>query len=135
MPLKNSEGETRPAVMQSICSSKEEKGRLPYLPVLLVKVKSGNKTLTTYALLDTGSQQTFCSLKLADSLGAGSPECSMDIKTMSQDNNSTVVKGKIVDILLQAYYSKTQISLSKVFEVKTLPVEKCSVMKPSMLNS
>ena len=44
MPLKDSEGETRPAVLQSICSSKEEKGRLPYLPVLSVKVKSGNKT-------------------------------------------------------------------------------------------
>ena len=54
MPLKNSEGETRPAVLQSICSSKEEKGRLPYLPVLPVKMKSGNKIITTYALLDTG---------------------------------------------------------------------------------
>ena len=29
MPLKDSEGETRPAVLQSICSSKEEKGKLP----------------------------------------------------------------------------------------------------------
>ena len=135
MPLKDSEGETRPAVLHSICSCKEEKGRLPYLPVLPVKVKSGNKTLTTYALLDTGSQQTFCSSKLADSLGTSGPECSMEIKTMSQENKSTVVKGKIVDILLQAYDSETQISLSKVFVVKTLPVEKCSVMEPSMLNS
>ena len=82
--------------------------------------------LTTCALLDTGSQQTFCSLKLADSLGSGCPECSMEIKTMSQDNKSTVV---------QAYDSETQISLNKVFVVKTLPVEKCSVMEPSMLNS
>ena len=135
MPLKDSEGETRPAVLHSICSCKEEKGRLPYLPVLPVKVKSGNKTLTTYALLDSGSQQTFCSSKLADSLGTSGPECSMEIKTMSQENKSTVVKGKIVDILLQAYDSETQISLSKVFVVKTLPVEKCSVMEPSMLNS
>ena len=96
MPLKNSEGETRPAVLQSIWSSKEEKGILPYLPVLPVKVKSGNKIITTYALLDTGSQQTFCSLKLADSLGVGGPECSMEIKTMSQDNKSTVVKEKLL---------------------------------------
>ena len=92
-----------------------------------MKVKSGNKTLTTYALLDTGSQQTFCSLKSADSLGAGGQECSMEIKTMSQDNKSTAVKGKVVDILLEAYDSETQISLSKVFVVKTLPVEKCQL--------
>ena len=96
MPLKNSEGETRPTVLQSICSSKEEKGRLPYLPVLPMKVKSGSKTLTTYTLLDTGSQQTFCLLKLADSLGAGGPECSMEIKTMSQNNKSTVVREKLL---------------------------------------
>ena len=100
-----------------------------------MKVKSGNKILTTYALLDTESQKTFCSLKLADSLGVGGAECSMEIKTMSQDNKSTVDEEKIVDILLQAYDSETQISLSKVFVVKTLPVEKCSVMGPSLLNS
>ena len=61
-----------------------------------MKVKSGNKTLTTHALLDTGSQQTFCLLILADSLGAGGPECLIEIKTMSQDNESTVVKEKLL---------------------------------------
>ena len=35
---------------------------------------------------------------------------------------------------MQAYDSKTQISVNKVSVVKTLPVKKCSVMKPSMLN-
>ena len=59
----------------------------------------------------------------------------MEIKTISQDNKSTVAKGKTVHILLQAYDSETQISLSKVFVVKTLSAEKCSVMELSMLNS
>ena len=57
------------------------------------------------------------------------------VQNGNQDDESTVAKGKIVDLLLQAYDSETQISLSKEFVVKTLPVEKCSVMESSMLNS
>ena len=115
-PLKNSEKEMQPAVLQSTCSSKEEK-RLSYLLVLQVKVKSGNKTLTTFVLLDTGSQHTYCSLKLADLLGFGGPECSMEMKTMCQVNKTRVCKGKIVYLILQAYDSETEINIRKVFVI------------------
>ena len=40
---------------------------------VLVKLKWKKKKIFTYALLDTGSQRSFCDQKLAEALGADRP--------------------------------------------------------------
>ena len=57
----NTENETVTTTVHSIDSIKK-----PILPLLPVKVRRGSVIFTTQALLDTGSQQTFCTHKLAD---------------------------------------------------------------------
>ena len=71
-------------VLHSRCSqSSKEKKRLSLLPILPIRVSYGDKSETTYALLDTGSQQSFCMSKLAETLEAVGRKATMKLKTMN----------------------------------------------------
>ena len=49
----------------------------PHFMTLPVKVKHGKKFVHTYAMLDSGSQRTFCDRRLAERLGVKGPKHSL----------------------------------------------------------
>ena len=115
----NTENETVTTAIHSIDSIKK-----PMLPLLPVKVRRGSVTVTTQALLDTGSQQTFCTHKLADQLKAPGVERSLHIKTMSNDGAPALLSGKVVSFYVSSLNGGPEIELSRVLAVKQLPVAK-----------
>ena len=68
----------------------------PYFMTVPVKVCYQNNTTMTYALLDTGSQRTFCDQSLASKLGAKGPETLLPIQTLSSGIESKMVCGSLV---------------------------------------
>ena len=86
-------------ILHSRCSqSTKEKKRLPLLPILPIKVSYGEKSESTYALLDTESQQAFCTSKLAGTLGAVGRKATMKLKTMNQSDKLNAAEGDLVDL-------------------------------------
>ena len=59
------------------------KDKRPYLMTVPVRVKSGSKEVLTYALLDSGSERSFCVRDLTRKVGARGPRCRLPIKTLS----------------------------------------------------
>ena len=55
------------------------------LPIVPVKAKGqGKKTfITTYALLDNGSNATFCTNNLLKQLGVGGRKCNISVATVN----------------------------------------------------
>ena len=63
-----------------------QQNSLPCLPILPVKARDGLLHYTTCALLDSSSQQISCTNDLAKHLGEQGEMRSLQIKTMSQNN-------------------------------------------------
>ena len=81
----------------NLCDLSQEesksKNNLPLLATLSVKVSSNSRKFCTYALLDSGSQQTFCNRKLADKLNLKCPNHVMRLRAMSQTGEQAALKG------------------------------------------
>ena len=61
-----------------VCAAIETDGsevcaKRPYFMTVPVKVRCGGNEVSTYTLLDAGSQRSFCDLRLARSIGTESP--------------------------------------------------------------
>ena len=98
---------------------------LPLLPILPVEVICGEHRRETYALLDTGSQQTFCSTSLLLALEAGGRDCDLQIRTMGAPKSGNCISGKLVDLRVRALGGGQAIDLDNVISVDRMPVEKC----------
>ena len=121
-------------VLHSRCSqSSKEKKRLPLLPILPIRESYGDKSETTYALLDTGSQQSFCTSKLAEMLEAVGRKATMKLKTMNQSDKLKAVEGDLVDLRACSLDNGPEINLHQVFSVEKLPIETCTVFSSSDL--
>ena len=57
---------------------------------------NGNKEVRTYALLDSGSQRTFCVKKLARELGVKGMKTSVPICTLTSDSQFVDTAGELV---------------------------------------
>ena len=57
----------------------------PYLMTVPVRVKSGIKEVLTYALLDSGSERSFCMQDSARKVGARGPKYRLPIKALSSE--------------------------------------------------
>lgn len=64
---------------------------LPIVPVL-VKSTDGRRQVKAYALLDSGSTDTFCSLELADELQVGGQFATIQVSTVDQVKRAVKVK-------------------------------------------
>ena len=99
-----------------------DKKTLPQLPVLPVKVRNGRSVQVTHALLDSGSQQTFCTNKLADRLKAEGRTRTLQIKTMCAEENASLISGKVMNLFVTGLDESRELHLTRVLAVDSLPV-------------
>ena len=98
---------------------------LPLLPILPVEVICGEHRRETYAVLDSGSQQTFCSTSLLLALAAGGRDCDLQIRTMGAHEPGNCISGKLIDLRVRALDGGQAIDLYNVMSVNCMPIERC----------
>ena len=97
---------------------------LPIVPVR-VKAKGSNRTTVTYAFLDSGSNTTFCSNKLVETLGIEGEKTRLSLTTLSKQNCITSCNLFTLEVfdLDENYF----VELPSVFSVPSLLVSKDSI--------
>ena len=74
----------RPETLEIVCSAMEEGySKRPYFITVLVRVSYCSRELLTYAMLNTGSQRTFCGAALAKKLRANGLRRSVRMRILS----------------------------------------------------
>ena len=92
-----------------------------YMPTVPVVI---NDTLETFALLDTGSNASFCSRNLMNSLKLQGSNTSYQLKTLHGSNTHC---SEIVDIQVLSRNGTASLKMNNVFVVDKIPVDGCSV--------
>ena len=115
MPENSSANSEQSVVANSVNLSDDI--HLPVVPVIV------NGSCETYALLDSGSTNSFCSQNLVDELGIKGAVVKYSLNTLSHANESK--QSKVVSLNLNSQDGTESLSLSNVFVVDSIPV-RCS---------
>ena len=133
------EGQGEPANSTSVetdavatCSSigagaGSSKVALPIVPVL-VGATSGNDAVATYALLDSGSTNTFCSAALLQQLGISGVKARLSLTTL--DRTDSVVETERVNLKVSDVDRNNFICLHSVYVRSVLPVHLGNLAQP-----
>ena len=87
------------------------------MPIVPVTV---NGIYKTYALLDTGSSDSFCSRKLSDSLHLEGPTTTYSLSTL---NTMEQVKSQLVRIKVTSQHNTTTVNMDNVRVVDSIPMQ------------
>ena len=103
------------------------KGSITGLAVVPVKVKAKgrDKTIETYAFLDTGSNTTFCTERLMQQLGLEGKKSRLSLTTLETTNALT--ECSIVNLEALDLNEEHMVELPKVFSRPSLPISRDSV--------
>jgi len=130
------QGQSERSDSEKVCSSlqnmnkEETKSSLPLLATVPVRVSCGEREILTYALLDSGSQQTFCTQRLVDELRLEGVDHIMHLCAISQAGGATSVKGKLVSLSVSSLKNNdVALDLSQVMTLDKLPMHTCQVPK------
>ena len=108
----------------TLCGSTRSKSKNGlYFMTIPVKVSCGSTMVTTYALLDSGSQRTFCEINLAQKLGAIGPKEVLSIQTLTSGNGSTVVEGMLISLSVESLLNEEIVNLNGVLTVDRIPLK------------
>ncbi len=102
------------------------------LPIVPVCVKGNDESdvgIQTYALLDPGSTNSFCSEELASALNVQGSETLLSLNTLT-DKNSTA-RTKMVSLSMTDLGGRQPVLLSKVFVLPHMSVLDESIVSPS----
>ena len=91
-----------------------------YLDIVPVKIVAGDTTVHTYALLDSGSDRTFCERRLVDELSLRASPVKLAVQTMTPGNPhvlNTVVVSFNLSSLSNSYSTKLEVVI-----VDSIPV-------------
>ena len=113
----------RCAINPNLCESNplEKIVQRYYYMIFPVKVKYGNKIATTNAILDSGSDRTYCKKQLAIQLGAiGSYEV-LHVQTASLDS-PTKLTGMLISLSVTSLASEKEVKLNDVLTKDTIPL-------------
>ena len=91
-----------------------------YLRILPVKVSAGNKTVSTLAMMDDGSQTTLCTSSLLKRLQAKTKPCSVDIVTIMGQSNT--IQSKQADLTIKSMDGRSAFDIKEVRALDTLPI-------------
>ena len=91
-----------------------------YLRILPVKVSAGNKTVSTLAMMDDGSQTTLCTSSLLKRLQAKTKPCSVDIITIMGQSNK--ISSKQADLTIKSMDGSSTFDVREVRALDTLPI-------------
>ena len=92
-----------------------------YLDIVPVKVKSDTGFILTYALLDSGSDRTFCEHHLAEELKLSNVQIKLAVQTL-MSGISCVLNTKTVNLFLSSLNNNYAMDLSEVVVVDSIPV-------------
>ncbi|XP_030844258.1 uncharacterized protein LOC105444708 [Strongylocentrotus purpuratus] len=95
------------------------------LRVLPVKVRHGAKEVTTWALLDEGSDTSLCEKRLAEELGIVGVNKEFRLTTINGVN--TPRKGMEVSMTIQGLQEDTKIDVDRMWTVDVLPISSRSI--------
>ena len=90
-----------------------------------VKIRCGEKEVTSYALLDSGSQRTFLQESLAKRLNVRGEKQSVSIRTFSSRSNEEVIDSQAVTIKVAGLHEHENrgVELKDVLTVPRLPMK------------
>jgi len=94
------------------------------LPIVAVTVKGSEMqtSLRTAALLDPGSNKSFCSVELTKKLGLSGEPVNLSLSTMSENSNPEAVEVSLeVTAATGAKRSRRAVMLPKVYALETFP--------------
>ena len=91
-----------------------------YLRILPVKVSAGNKTVSTLAMMDDGSQTTLCTSSLLKRLKAKTTPCSVDLVTIMGQSN--MIQSKQADLTIKSMDGGSSFDVREVRALDTLPI-------------
>ena len=100
-------------------SAKPMKTALPIVPVK-VKDSNGNFTISTYALLDSGSTNSFCSENLIDRLSLKKKMTKLVLTTLEKAKSESTCK--VVSFEVMGINSEESVNLPYVISKPKLPV-------------
>ena len=109
---------TVPKEMAKSCASVQSCVDKVALPIVSVVVKGENTEVRTHALLDPGSNRTFCSKALVNDLGLYGPARQLSLKTLNEGEDTTVTE---VSFSVSKSNRAKNILLSKVLAIDKFP--------------
>ena len=97
------------------------------MPIVPVKVKSrsSNRTVVTYASLDSGSNTTFCTHDLMAQLGIEGEETILSLTTLQAQERS--INSHVVSLDVYDLDEENLVELFPVFSTPSLPVNEASI--------
>ena len=104
-----------------------------YLMTVPVRVSHGTKEVYTNALLDSGSQKSFCELSLAEALNVEGPVSRIPVQTLSSGVQGKVIEGMVVSLSVSSLCKDETIELSEVLTVEKIPIEAAESMSEETL--
>ena len=110
-------------VFSSVSKGCSVRGPVPYFMTLPVKVRCGREEVVTYALLDSGSQRTFCEKSLARRLNARGPEKEVPLTTLTSGAEGSAVNGTVVSLVVSDLGGKESIKIQDVLTIDRIPLE------------
>ena len=105
----------------------------PYLMTVPVTVRSANKKIQTYALLDTGSELTFCDRRIVDELELTGPERRISVQPFSTMSRSEEVCGLNIQMSVSPMCGGDEMTFKNVIAVDYLPFDECLIPKRKVL--
>ena len=99
------------------------------MPIVPVKVKSrsSNRTVVTYALLDSGSNTTFCTHDLMTQLGIKGEETILSLTTLQAQERS--INSHVVSLDVYDLDEENLVELPSVFSTPSLLVNEASIQQ------
>ena len=98
-----------------------------YFMTIPVKMRYGNEITTTYALLDSGSQRTFCKKELARRLWANGPREVLPIQTLSSGSDSAFIDGMLISLFVRSLGHGKEVELHEVLTLDEIPLRATAV--------
>ena len=121
------------AATKNIYSDRDSSGH--FFMTLPVKICHNGKELLTYALLDSGSQRTFCTRRIADELNANGSQQTISISTLSSGVQPTPIETEAITLLVSGVDENCNVSLREVLAVDAIPLKAAQVPVSSKLNN
>ena len=124
-----SQGNSEERSITHFCGLTSLEGSITALPIVPVKIKVKGSpcAIVTYALLDNGSNSTFCSFSLLERLGIGGKKTKLKLTTMgrSEEVDSFIVK----DLQISDLDENVVIPLHETLARPVMPVSKDEIPK------
>ena len=119
-PGGDSEKEER--IEANVYSARSNEKRGAYLGIVPIKVVSNDDAVETYALLDSGSDRTFCEKQLMKELGLTGSGVPQKISIQTMNGNSETLASITLPLNVSAIDDDNVMTLTEVIVVDKIPV-------------